>query len=432
MRLDRTFLCQVSQIVCVVIGASPPLRAADLSAVEQLGKQIFFDKSLSTPAGQSCASCHAPEVGFTGPDSKVNLKTAVYPGASPGAFANRKPPSVAYASFSPKRHYNAKDQTWVGGQFWDGRADDLVAQAKGPFLNPLEMNNASAADVVAKVRQSKYRGLFESVYGQNSLSPDNSEEAFDLIAQAIAAYESSREVNSFSSKYDYYLAGRVRLTAKEDRGLRLFAGKANCTSCHPHQADDGSPPLFTDYTYDNVGTPRNAGNPFYRAAASVNPAGPQYKDFGLGGQLKDQAQLGRVKVPTLRNVAKKPNPGFVKSYMHNGSFKSLKAVVHFYNLRDKTPDQFAPPDVEENVNREELGKLGMTEAEEDDLVAFLETLSDGYRPPSPESAEPQFPAIAPSAASGDPFRSVRDVVRVERFRLGAMDHATQETVIRRR
>jgi cytochrome c peroxidase len=434
---DRTafhFQWATSCSMVVVLGLliqPDSTRAADLSPLEQLGKQIFFDKNLSSPAGQSCASCHAPEVGFTGPDSAVNQKTGVYPGAAPGRFGNRKPPSAAYASFSPKRYFDAKDETWVGGQFWDGRMDDLVAQAKGPFLNPLEMNNASADEVVDKVRQSKYRALFDKVYGSKALSEAGAEEVFDLIARAIAAYESSREVNAFSSKYDYYLAGRATLTAREERGLKLFAGKANCTACHPHQpGDDGSLPLFTDYTYDNVGTPRNPANPFYRAHASVNPEGAQYRDLGLGAELKDKTQWGKVKVPTLRNVAKKPHPQFVKAYLHNGAFKSLKDVVSFYNLRDKTPERFAAPDVEENVNREELGKLGLTDAEEDDLVAFLETLSDGYVPDRPTQTETEFPAIAPPVASKDHFRSVRDVLRVERFRIGIHDEASRERIRR--
>ena len=401
--------------------------AAELSPLEQLGKQIFFDKNLSSPAGQSCASCHAPEVGFTGPDSNVNLKTAVYQGAAPGRFGNRKPPSAAYASFSPKREYNAKDETWVGGQFWDGRADDLVAQAKGPFLNPLEMNNASSADVVDKVRNSKYRDLFAKVYGPQALTDAGAEEAFDLIARAIAAYESSREVNAFSSKYDAFLAGQVKLTAAEQRGLDLFANKAGCSACHPHQkGDDGSAPLFTDFSYDNVGTPRNANNPFYRAAASVNVDGAKYRDTGLGAVLKDATQLGKVKVPTLRNVAKRPHPQFVKAYLHNGAFKSLKEVVAFYNRRDKNPEQFGAPDVIENVNREELGKLGLTEAEENDVVAFLETLSDGYTVNQHSPNQPEFPAIAPPVASQDHFRGVRDVIRVVRYRRGEGDHADQQ------
>lgn len=415
------------------------LFAADLSPLEQLGKQIFFDEKLSTPAGQACASCHAPEVGFTGPDSEINRTSGVYPGAAPGAFGNRKPPSAAYASFGPKREYNAKDETWVGGQFWDGRMDDLVQQAKGPFLNPLEMNNASAEEVVEKVRGSKYRSLFEKVYGAKVLNDAGAEEVFDLIARAIAAYESSREVNAFSSKYDYFLAGRVSLTPQEGRGLQLFAGKANCSACHPHQrGDDGSPPLFTDFTYDNVGTPRNPANPFYRADPQVNPDGVHYRDLGLGAVLKDPTQLGKVKVPTLRNVAKKPNPQFVKSYLHNGSFKSLKDVVRFYNLRDKLPGEFGAPEVEENVNREELGKLGLTDAEENDLVAFLETLSDGFQPPrptqpsQPNELEREFPATAPTAGTQDHFRGARDVIRVQRFRNGTVDQVSHQESVRRR
>ena len=144
----------------------PSLGAAnELSPVEQLGKQLFFDTNLSTPAGQSCASCHAPEAGFSGPNSQVNLRTGVYPGAAAGRFGNRKPPTVAYASFSPKRTFQDDNETWVGGQFWDGRADDLIAQAKGPLLNPLEMNNASAEEVVNKVRKGGYQRLFEQVFG---------------------------------------------------------------------------------------------------------------------------------------------------------------------------------------------------------------------------------------------------------------------------
>ena len=219
-------ICRLLLIVGILILLPVCIFAAELSPLELLGKQIFFDTNLSSPAGQSCASCHSPEVGFSGPNSAVNLKTGVYPGAAPGAFGNRKPPSAAYASFSPRREYNAKDETWVGGQFWDGRMDDLVAQAKGPFLNPLEMNNASAADVVDKVRKSGYRELFERVFGPQSFSSGKEETAFDQIAQAIAAYESSSEVNAFHSKYDAYLAKRATLTPQEMRGLQLFASGA--------------------------------------------------------------------------------------------------------------------------------------------------------------------------------------------------------------
>ncbi len=402
-------------IACVIALLIPTDSfAGELSPLESLGKKLFFDTNLSKPVGQSCASCHAPEAGFTGPDSSINKASGIYPGAAPGRAGNRKPPTVAYLAACPPRSYDAKDETFVGGQFWDGRANDLVEQAKGPFLNPLEMNNASAWDVVRKVQEAEYRPLFDRVYGPAALKIDatQADRAFHQIAQAIAAYETSREVNPFSSKYDAYLAGRVQLSPAEKRGLDLFAGKANCTACHPHQrGEDGSPPLFTDFTYDNVGVPRNPANPFLRQPAVFNAAGPQYRDLGLGEIVKDPAHDGKVKVPTLRNVSKKPHPEFVKAFLHNGVFKSVHAVVRFYNVRDVTPQVFGPPDVASNVNKDELGKLGLTEAEELDIVAFLETLSDGYDPsPRPTTGGPIL------QTSGSKFQDARDALRVNRFR----------------
>ena len=422
------FVQDVAVRVCAVLVVASIGAAQELSPIEQLGKEIFFDTNLSVPAGQACASCHAPETGFTGPSSEVNQQTGVYPGADPTRYGNRKPPSVAYMSFSPQRDYNKEDETWVGGQFWDGRADDLVAQAKGPFLNPLEMNNASAADVVRKVRQSNYRPLFEQVYGEKSLEAKSSDAAFDQIARAIAAYESSREVNPFNSKYDAFLAKRARLTPQEQRGLKLFADKANCTACHPHEvAKDGSPPLFTDFTYDNLGAPRNDQNPFYRAAVAVNPDGSAYRDLGIGASVNDESHYGKFKVPTLRNVAKKPYPGFVKTYLHNGSFKSLKEVIHFYNKRDQEPDQFPPAEVTETVNHKELGNLGLTDEEEDDLIAFLETLSDLSVPrQSPESTQPGTQRLF----SKPHDQGVLDVQRVQRFRLHVIQASGKKNVNR--
>lgn len=396
-------------LVCCVVAWLVPARGAELSPLEELGKRLFFDKNLSTPAGQSCASCHAPETGFSGPDSETNRRTAIYPGADRAKAGNRKPPSAAYMSFSPKRSYNAEDETFVGGQFWDGRADDLVAQAKGPLLNSLEMNNASAGDVVQKVARADYRGLFEEVYGAGALDagPQHADAAFDQIARAIAAYESSREVNAFSSKYDAWLAGQVELTAAERRGLALYEGKAKCKACHPHRpAEDGSPPLFTDFTYDNVGAPANPANPFYLMPPAINPDGAKYRDLGIGVTVNDKAHWGKFKVPTLRNVAKRPDPEFVKAYLHNGVFKSLREVVHFYNVRLTAPHEFPLPDVSENVNVKEFGALKLTAAEEQDLVTFLETLSDGYWTPQ---AEPETALIR------DPRQTADDFIRVRRF-----------------
>lgn len=281
--------------------------------------------------------------------------------------------------------------------FWDGRAtgwilgDPLAEQAQGPFLNPLEQALPAASDVVDRVCKSKYAALFRAVWGESSCTDPA---AYDSIARSIAAYERSAEVSPFSSKYDAYLLGQAVLTPQEKKGLKLFDGKANCSKCH---VLDDPAPLFTDYTYDNLGVPRNPQNPFY-SNTEFNPEGSNWVDPGLGGFLKsigaeDALEMGKHKVPTLRNVDKRPGPSFVKAYGHNGYFKSLKGIVHFYNTRDAKPpcsDLFTTekdaliqgcwpaPEIADNVNNAELGKLGLTAAEEDDIVAFLKTLSDGF------------------------------------------------------
>jgi cytochrome c peroxidase len=196
-----------------------------LTMKEQLGKLLFFDANLSTPTGQSCATCHAPEVGFTGPSSVINNTTVVYPGAVPTMFGNRKPPSAAYGGASPIMYYDAKAQLFIGGMFWDGRAtgwelgDPLAEQARGPFLNPREQNNANAEVVVNKVHMSGYANIFELVYGNIW---NNIPLAYDKIADAISAYERSTEVNPFTSKYDYYLKGMAKLSNQEKKRTQSF------------------------------------------------------------------------------------------------------------------------------------------------------------------------------------------------------------------
>jgi cytochrome c peroxidase len=213
---------------------------------------------------------------------------------------------------------------------------------------------------------------------------------YERIARSIAAYERSGEVNPFTSKYDYYLAGTVELTDQEAWGLELYEAedKGNCAACHPSQpGPDGAAPLFTDFTYDNLGVPRNPDNPFYKMPRKWNPDGASWTDYGLGGFLKGagfdpevwEAELGKQKVPTLRNVDLRPGPDFVKAFGHNGYFKSLEEIVHFYNTRDV--EDWPPPEVAENVNTDELGSLGLTAEEEAAIVAFLRTLSDGYTLP---------------------------------------------------
>lgn len=357
-----------------------------LTPMEQLGKNIFFDK-ISVPNSMACADCHDPKVGFTGPKSGINLHGAVYRGADAQAFGNRKPPSAAYATFSPIFHLDATEGIYVGGNFWDGRATGEILgnpaadQAQGPFLNPVEHNNPDKATVLKTISEADYAGLWEAVWGEpiQFSTPVEIGENYDRVGLTIAAYEASSEVNQFSSKYDLFLAGEVSLTVQEAWGLSLFNGKGLCAECHPSTNDPyEGVPLFTDFTYDNLGVPKNLKNPFYKED-------PGFVDVGLGGYLASYGadpvaiakNNGKFKVPTLRNVDKRPGKGFTKAYMHNGVFKSLKEVVHFYNTRDV--ESWPPPEVLVNMNTDELGDLGLTDAEEDAIVAFLKTLSDGYK-----------------------------------------------------
>ena len=385
------------------------------SPMAQLGKKIFFDANLSDPAGQSCASCHQPEAGWAGPDSAVNAAGSVYPGAVHQRAGNRKPPSAAYATFSPRFHFDKAEEHFVGGNFWDGRATGWLLgsptadQAQGPFLNPVEQNNPDAKAVVDKVCAAYYAKEFTNLFGAQVCN--NPLNAYNAIAQAIATFEASPEVNAFTSKYDYYLkdADRYPLSDQERLGLELYerADKGNCAACHPNQpTGEGEPPLFTDFTYDNLGIPKNPDNPWYGMPQGINPEGSRWIDPGLGGFLKRvpryaqraSENLGKHRVPTLRNLDLRPYPEFVKAYGHNGYFKSIEDFIRFYNTRDvlaaceghKDPKPnvncWPAPEVVANINREELGKLGLSETEEQAIVAFLKTLNDGWTPgPSQES-----------------------------------------------
>jgi cytochrome c peroxidase len=399
-----------------------------LTRQELLGQLLFFDTYLSTPLGQSCAVCHLGETGWTGPDERLNAIGSVYEGAVEGRFGNRKAPSSAYAT--PALNFGLyrmdEEESFAGGNFWDGRAtgerlgNPAADQAQGPPLNPVEQNNPDVQTVCVRIRDSRYayertgstyEKLFEAVYGPGALDCEiHVQRTYDFFALAIAAWEDSCQVNEYSSRYDAYLHGEPALTDRERLGLELFRGKAMCSNCHvaepgPH----GEPPLFTDFTYDNIGVPPNPCNPWYEMPAWLNPLGPLWIDLGLAlspALLDDfpgyaSAQLGKMKVPTLRNVDKRPWPDFIKAYTHNGFFNTLEGVVHFYNTRDVLPaceelpgishpiteevalqnDCWPAAEVPIGVNTEELGNLGLTAEEEAALVAFLGTLSDGYTEP---------------------------------------------------
>ncbi|AAM06299.1 TPA: cytochrome-c peroxidase [Methanosarcina acetivorans] len=387
-------------LLTVLVGSA----SAELIGEEQLGKKIFFDK-ISDPDSMSCADCHSPQYGFTGPIAGINIKGSVYRGAVPQRFGNRKPPSAAYATLSPIFHYDEDEGLFVGGNFWDGRAtgemlgNPAADQAMGPFLNPVEQNNPSKEAVLEQIATSRYAGLWESVWGEpiSYATPEEIDINYNRTALAIAAYENSSEVNQFSSKYDAYQDGIVELTEEEEWGLELFNGKAMCSACHPSESGPYSDyPLFTDFTYDNLGIPKNPDNPFYDMdtvylddGSPINPDGENWVDPGLGGFLatvpewEDLADenKGKHKVPTLRNVNQQPGNVFPKAYGHNGYFKSLEDIVHFYNTRDVASEGWPEPEVPENVNTDEMGDLGLNDSEEKAIVAFLKTLSDGYYVP---------------------------------------------------
>jgi cytochrome c peroxidase len=348
-------------------------------------------------------------------------------------------------------HYNPGQGDLVGGNFWDMRAtgrrlgNPAAEQAQGPPTNPVEMGLPDIACAVYRASQQPYRVLFESVWGPQSFAiawPGDVAEVcdrpgpatagdpvpihlsridrgragttFDQMAQSIAGYEASAEVTSFTSKFDAVRAQKAQFTPQEQQGYDLFRGKARCNECH-RDGGPGEDPLFTDFTASNIGTPANPRLPYYEEnrpdalGYAANPKGSSFVDGGVGTFLKqghllsqpsavDQRWLklapdnqGRMQVPTLRNVDKRPSPAFVKAYGHNGYFTSLKEIVHFYNTRDVLPrcksgvagegtTCWPAPESTDNMNTSKVGNLGLSDTEEDALVAFMQTLTDGFMP----------------------------------------------------
>ena len=362
----------------------------------RLGGLLYFDTDLSINKNQACASCHTPPH-FVDPANVADPANSVVSlGSDTTLNGGRNSPSAAYAAFSPFFSWDPVEGLYVGGQFWDGRATTLTEQAKAPFLNPVEMAMPTEKSVLKRIASydnvnfRKYKKLFKKVYDVDIVDASRSydqiviDAVYAMMADAIAAFEKTGEFNKFSSKFDYYLAGKTDLSAQELRGMTVFNGKAKCNACHTSDAliaPDGSvmPPLFTDFTYDNIGIPKST-NPLI----ADNPI-----DYGLGGRediaAKDPtgAELGKHKVMTLRNIEITP------PYGHNGFFATLEEIVNFYNTRDIDP--WPAPEVEQNVNTEELGDLGLSAEEGADIVAFLKTLTDGFGPPLNDFAFPPFP-----------------------------------------
>jgi len=211
-------------------------------------------------------SCHDPKVFFTDPDNKEPTSEGIIE----GRFGPRNAPTLMYNLPTPPFHFDKAEGLFKGGQFVDGRARTTVDQAKGPPLSPIEMNNQNALEVVEKVRSASYANLFRRVYGNAAL--DNPAKAYNRIAEAIAAFERTPVFTPMTSKYDYYLQGKANFTAQERRGRLVFEAedKGNCAACHPSRPDNNGAqrPLFTDFTYDNLGVPKNRPIPFINRLSS--------------------------------------------------------------------------------------------------------------------------------------------------------------------
>lgn len=333
---------------------------------EALGRLLFHDESLSEPPGQSCATCHTASKGFADVQARH-----VSEGAVKGLFSQRNAMTVCYSVFVPGLHYDEEEETYVGGLFWDGRSPSLRHQAGLPLLNPVEMGNRDKAMVAEKVRRAAYYPQLERLYGATA----DADSLFEYVVDALAAYEASKEVNPFTSKYDAYKKGKYRLTAQEKRGLKLFKDKGQCAECHVLDRDKRARRvLFTDHTYDNLGIPKNENNPHYCVPQPYFLLTADSLDLGLGPIVGMESENGKFRVPTLRNVE------LTAPYGHNGYFSTLEEIVHFYNVRDVS-DEFPPAEYPATVNKDELGDLGLSAQEEADLVAFMKTLTDGFMKP---------------------------------------------------
>jgi len=361
--------------------------AMDATPEVALGRLIFHDATLSASGLQSCASCHSPLHAHAQP----NALAVQLGGPAMDQPGTRAVPSLRYLARTPALSMDEAG-TSSGGFNQDGSAATLAEQSERPLLAANEMANITRAAVVEKLRRAPYAAQFITVFGKGSLDDVNG--AFNTMALALQQYQLlAPEFAPFDSRYDLYLAGKVQLTVAEARGLNLFneEAKGNCAACHPSaKGDDGAPPLFTDFTYDSLGVPRNAA-----IAANVDAA---HVDLGLcqsgrGGKFSQAAECGKFKVPTLRNVATR------QVFFHNGQFKSLREAVAFYVQRDTHPAKWYPAAAggrvkkiddlplayHGNVNRDEApyglkpgDKPALSDQEIDDLVTFLATLNDGY------------------------------------------------------
>ena len=324
-------------LACLLLGFEPPMAV--------LGRKIFLDTSLSNPPGQGCVSCHSPETAFADP-------RRVSPGAVKGREGRRNAPSLMYAALiPPQRLEDTYDENGdleyivEGGLFVDGRAHDLLDQVRHPFFDKNEMNIANEKELAGRLRKRDYSKEFKGLDDKGT-----NEKAF----RAVVAFLREPMFRPFNARIDEYWAGnKDALSLSEKRGLDVFETSGGCATCHLTGVASWPDPLLTDAGFDNLGAP------------AIDA-----KDPGLGAVTGKRGELGQFKVPSLRNVA------LTAPYLHNGSIKTLKEVMEFYNKRDLEPERWGVTDYPETVNHEDMGNLELTEQEIDDLVDLMDAFTD--------------------------------------------------------
>lgn len=360
----------------------------------ELGRKLFLDAGLSASGRLACKSCHDPRRAMA-PD---NARAIQLGGADGKQLGFRAAPGLRYlASVRPFTEHDIDDETGddggpAGGFMWDGRAATAHDQAQLPLFAPFEMANESPAALAGKMRRAAYAGELRAAFGDAALDDDDT--AVAVAAFALEVFQQSPpDFAPFTSKYDAVVRGQAQLSLRELRGFRLFNApdKGNCASCHPSTNEHGGPPLFSDFGFVALGLPRARS-----IAANADPA---FYDLGLCGPLRgdlaDRPEYcGLFRTPSLRNVALR------RRLFHNGSFTSLARAVRFYATRDVAPEIWYPRDAagrvrrfddlperyRKNVNMDPPfggqvgGRPALDEGEIADIVAFLGTLTDGYRP----------------------------------------------------
>jgi cytochrome c peroxidase len=394
----------VAMACCVAVArpvAADETRAAVYARVHEmteLGRRLFSDPALSGSGKLACTSCHDTARAY-GPPNALAVQLGGSDMHQPGL---RAVPTLRYLQASPpftEHYYDTEDEGDptvdngpTGGLTWDGRVDRGREQARIPLLSPFEMANRDEAAVAAAAAHSPEAPAMRATFGAAIFA--DPAKAFAGVAQALEAYEQSApDFYPYTSKYDSYLAGTATLTEEEARGLALFndPAKGNCAHCHRSARGlDGTAPQFTDYGFNAVGVPRNRDIP-----ANADPG---YFDLGLCGPLrtdfaKRAEYCGLFRAPTLRNTALR------QVFFHNGAMHSLTDVLDFYATRDTDPGRWYPRAADgtvdkyddlparyrDNVNTEPPfdrhpgDPPALTPAEQADIIAFLQTLNDGYR-----------------------------------------------------